>query len=136
MNRGSGKKDKAVELGILKTVAGFFNTQGGTMIVGVGDEGEILGLEDDQFPSFDKLVLHLIYLIKMRISPLHMDFVHFDLLNLEGKHVLRVDCEAATSPAYVRDGSQEFFFIRTGPSTTNLKISAVYDYISKRFHNN
>jgi CRP-like cAMP-binding protein len=135
MNRGTGKKDKAVELGILKTVAGFFNTQGGTMIVGVGDEGVILGLEDDQFPSFDKLVLHLIYLVKMRISPLHMDFIHFDLLELEGKNVLRVDCEAATTPAYVRDGSQEYFFIRTGPSTTNLKISQVYDYIAKRFHN-
>lgn len=135
MNRGAGKKDKAVELGILKTVAGFFNTQGGTMIVGVGDEGEILGLEDDQFPSYDKLVLHLIYLIKMRISALHIDFVGFDLVELDGKYILRVDCEAATSPAYVKDGSQEFFFIRTGPSTTNLKISAVYNYIQKRFHN-
>ena len=135
MNRGSGKKDKAVELGILKTVAGFFNTQGGTMIVGVDDEGQILGLEDDQFPSYDKLVLHLIYLIKMRISALHIDFVSFDLVELDGKFILRVDCDAATTPAYVRDGSQEFFFIRTGPSTTNLKISAVYNYIQKRFHN-
>ena len=64
-----------------------------------------------------------------------MDFIHFDLLEINGKYILRVDCEAATSPAYVREGSQEYFFIRTGPSTTNLKISAVYDYISKRFHN-
>ena len=135
MNRGSGKKDKAVELGILKTVAGFFNTQGGTMIVGVDDQGTILGLEDDQFPSYDKLVLHLIYLIKMRISALHIDFVAFDLIELDGKFVLRVDCDASTTPAYVKDGSSEYFFIRTGPSTTNLKISAVYNYIQKRFHN-
>ena len=39
--------NKKLEEVILKTVAAFANSQGGTLLIGVDDEGTILGLEQD-----------------------------------------------------------------------------------------
>lgn len=41
------KPNKTLEDVIAKTIAGFMNTQGGHLIIGVDDEGSILGLEQD-----------------------------------------------------------------------------------------
>ena len=47
----------------MKTVAAFANAQGGTLLIGVGDDGTVLGLEPD-YQSLrdgdrDKFELHL-----------------------------------------------------------------------------
>ena len=39
--------NKALEKVIAKSVAGFLNAEGGTLLIGVTDDGEVLGLEDD-----------------------------------------------------------------------------------------
>jgi len=42
-----GTKNKAMEDAIVKTVAGFLNADGGTLLIGVGPDGQVLGLEHD-----------------------------------------------------------------------------------------
>jgi CRP-like cAMP-binding protein len=132
-NLFTDKKDKAIEHAALKTIAAFMNAEGGTLIVGVADDGEILGLKRDQFSSHDKLLLHLTKLIKDRIGTLHIPFLNFSVENITNKNILRIDCLPATHPAYLKDGNDEHFYIRTGPATTDLKLSKVYDYIKGRF---
>jgi len=41
------ERDPKIELVIVKTVAGFANAKGGTLLIGVNDQGEIVGLEND-----------------------------------------------------------------------------------------
>ncbi|WP_417379076.1 helix-turn-helix domain-containing protein [Gimesia sp.] len=41
------KCNKALEIVIVKTIAGFLNHDGGDLLVGVADDGSIVGLEDD-----------------------------------------------------------------------------------------
>lgn len=127
------KKDKAIEKAALKTLAAFMNTKGGTLIVGVADDGNILGLENDKFANHDKLLLHLTKIVQDRIGILFMKFLQFSIEHINDKDILRIDCQPATTPAYLLDGNQEHFFIRTGPSTTNLRLSKVYPYIKERF---
>ncbi|MCR9289677.1 MAG: putative DNA binding domain-containing protein [Bacteroidetes bacterium] len=127
------KRDKAIEHASLKTIAAFLNSHGGTLLIGVNDAGEIIGLENDQFQNNDKMLLHLNKLIKDKISTLHTRFVRAEPEVLEGKTILRIEVEAATVPAYLKDGNDELFYIRTGPATTNLKVSKVFDYIRMRF---
>jgi len=133
-NKHTGKKDTAIEHAALKTIAAFLNAEGGTLLVGVNDEGEILGLSDDQFQNEDKVLLHLNKLIKDRIGPLQTRFVNAEVEKINDKHVLRVDCEAATLPSYLHDRGTEYFYVRTGPASTSLKLSKVYDYIRLRFY--
>lgn len=42
-----GKPNKALEATIVKTVAGFLNGKGGVLLIGVNDDGDVLGLESD-----------------------------------------------------------------------------------------
>ena len=110
------------------------NTAGGTLLIGVDDDGTVVGTEIDRFKNHDKYLLHLTNLIKSKISEVHGDFVSFDFESIRDKQILRVTCETATLPAYIQDGEQEYFYIRTGPSSTPLKLSQVHDYILSRFH--
>lgn len=134
-NLHTEKKDPAIENAVLKTLAAFMNSSGGTLIVGASDDGQVLGLEKDQFGNKDKMLLFLTQLVNDRISPLHPKFLHPTVEQLEGGQVLRIDCQPATLPAYVRGSSLEHFYIRTGPSTIDLRLSKLYDYIRGRFEN-
>ena len=71
-------------------------------MLGVADDGEPIGLENDAFPEKDKMLLHLNNLVKERLGSKHFLYIqpHFD--DLEGKSVLVVDCLAARSPAYLK----------------------------------
>ena len=43
-NLREGCKDKRMEDAVVKTIAGFLNTDGGTLLIGVGDDGRVIGL--------------------------------------------------------------------------------------------
>jgi len=132
-NIHSKKRDKAITQVIVKTIAAFLNTEGGILLVGVADDGSILGLDSDNFENDDKLFLFLTNTIKSHIGAYHLPNIHFHIENIDDKDILRVDVHHSDQPCYVTYDNEEHFFIRTGPSTTPLKISKVYDYVKGRF---
>lgn len=132
-NLHTGEKDPRMELAVLKTIAGFLNTNGGTLIVGVSDDGTPVGLEPDSFPNEDKTVLHLINLLKDRLGGQHALNVHPRFEDHDGVRVLVIESRASKSPAFVKDGQSERFFVRYGPSTQELTGSTAQDYIHQRF---
>ncbi len=69
------KFDKEIENATIKTIAAFLNSSGGTLIVGVDDKKEMLGLENDKFNDDDHCLLHLTKLIQDKISMQHTRFV-------------------------------------------------------------
>ena len=132
-NLYTNKKDRAVEKAALKTICAFLNTEGGILLVGVNDDGEVLGLEHDKFANHDKLLLHVTNMIKERIGALHLQFIQFAIEEIDGRDMLRIDCSPGAMPAYFMDDDQDAFFIRTGPATTNLRLRDVPAYIAGRF---
>jgi len=133
LNLFTKKFDKEIEHSILKTVAAFLNSEGGTLLIGVNDEGELLGLEADRFPNEDKMLLHFTHMVNERISMQHMSYVDCYIEPIENTRVMRVDVRPSNIPAYLEHGNEEKFYIRTGPSTSNLKISEHYDFVRNRF---
>ena len=127
------KKGKEIEHAALKTVAAFLNTDGGTLLVGVNDQGEILGIENDKFPNDDKILLHFTKMVNDRISMQHMSFIDCYVDVIDNMKVLRIDVKPANTPAYLEDNNEEKFYIRTGPSTSSLRVSEHYDYVRTRF---
>jgi hypothetical protein len=127
--------DPKIEHQILKTIAAFLNTHGGTLVVGIKDDGEELGIEIDGFPNEDKLQLHVVNLIKDAIGPKFMYFVHLTIQPYKQKNVLVIRVYPSMSPAYLKEGKVEHFYVRTGPSTTQLNASQIHDYIEERFGN-
>ncbi|MEN0006813.1 MAG: RNA-binding domain-containing protein [Bacteroidota bacterium] len=133
-NPDKEQKDRLMEQAVIKTLAAFMNTKGGTLLIGVDNDGNVKGIGQDRFDNYDQMLLHLTKIIKERIGTLHIEFLKFDVETIEDEYVLRIDCEAATTPAYVRERNEEVFYVRTGPSTTHLKVSKIYDYIRRRFY--
>lgn len=57
--RFSSKKNEKISKGIIKTIAGFANTNGGELIIGITDDGETIGVEQEvqEAGNHDKLEL-------------------------------------------------------------------------------
>lgn len=133
MNLHTGKHDRRMELACLKTIAGFLNSNGGTLVIGVADDGTPVGIDADGFESEDKMNLHLVNLIRSRLGPQLMMYVHPRFSDYEMRRVMRVECTPAKAPVYLKDGNDERFYIRAGPSTVELKPSEIQQYIAARF---
>jgi len=54
----------------LKAIVAFCNSAGGELLIGVADDGSIVGIEHDGFSNEDKFQLHLRNLLLERIVPL------------------------------------------------------------------
>jgi hypothetical protein len=125
--------DEKIHLSSLKTIAGFLNSQGGTLLIGVADDGEVLGLTADGFPNEDKMSLHLVNLIKDRIGDVFLPYVHPHFEDQDGERILIVRCEKGPKAAFVKDGNQQRFFVRGGNATTELSGNSVMEYVKQRF---
>lgn len=134
-NLFSKKFDKEIEHAVLKTIAGFLNTNGGTLIIGVDDKKHILGLKNDKFNDDDHMLLHLTKIIQEKINTEHTRFIKGSIEHSGDTAILRVDVKPASSPAYVAHNNDEHLYVRTGPATTALKVSEVYNFIQTRFYN-
>jgi hypothetical protein len=132
-NLQTGDRDPRMERAILKTIAGFLNSDGGRLLVGVDDAGTPIGLDRDGFPSEDKMILHLTNLIRDQMGAQNMMSIKPGFDNYRDARVLVVDCKKGRGPAYVRDGQMEHFFIRTGAATVELTGNKMQDYIKHRF---
>lgn len=132
-NLHTGQKDPRMELACIKTIAGFLNTKGGTLIIGVTDERIPLGLENDQFANEDKMSLHLANLLNEKIGPQYMIYIHPRFEDYGGKRILLVECWPSKVPVFVKEGNEVRFYIRTGTSTTELNSSQTHDFIKQRF---
>jgi CRP-like cAMP-binding protein len=133
INLNIGQKDSKIERASLKTIAAFLNSKGGTLLIGVADDGKVLGLDNDRFPNDDKLLMHLTNLIKQKIGSSNLKFIDFRLVSFGDQKVLRIDCRSAFLPVYFISDDEEHFYIRTGPSTTSMQLSKMHAYIIQRF---
>ena len=134
VNLHTHERDSRIEHAILRTLAGFLNTSGGTLVVGVAVDSAPVGLNVDGFENEDKMALHLANIVNSRMGPTGWIAMHANFEDYEDDRVLVVHCEKARSAVYVTDGNAQHFYIRTGPSTTELNLSQSEEYIRQRFH--
>jgi hypothetical protein len=133
-NLHTREADDKMEFGVLKTIVGFLNAGGGTLIIGVADDGSPVGIEQDVFKNEDKMLLRLGQLIKDRIGSQYTMYMHFHFSDYQNVRVLKVECSPARSPVYLKDGAAERFMIRAGNSTEELAGKKAQEFIQQRFH--
>ena len=134
-NLHTNQIDKNIENSVLKTIASFLNSRGGTLYIGVTDDTKILGIEKDNFENIDKFQLHLTNLIKQKIGKKSFGRIKIELIKLKDRHISRIEVRPSKTPTFIKEGKDEFFYIRTGPQTFELKGSELIDYVEKNFKN-
>jgi hypothetical protein len=132
-----GKTNRSLETVIMKTLAGFFNADGGTLLIGVSDDGTVVGLEHDyktlKKKDRDGFEQALMTAISKRLGTDMCAFVHVVFHTVEGKDVCRLIATGAPRPVYLGQDGDTKFYIRTGPSTRELNIQEAIDYIKNHW---
>lgn len=126
--------DKRIEFSALKTLVAFMNSNRGTLLIGIEDSGEIIGIENDKFENEDKYLLHLTNIIKTKIGKKFLSLISFRFIRINEKTILKIDCEKSKSPVFIKSPTdEEEFYIRVGPSSIQIKGSELIDFIDKNF---
>jgi len=133
MNLHTNEPDKKIEHNVLKTMTSFLNSSGGIILVGISDNGEIMGIENDKFPNLDKFNLHFVNLIKQKIGKKNLSNIDFKTIEIDKRNIMKIECSESKKPVFLKEGKEEEFYIRVGPSTTEIKGSELVDYIKKNF---
>ena len=137
MRWSQASEDKPKDLSeyiIAKTIASFMNVEGGTLFIGVADNGSVLGLKDD-YQTFgeknnkDGFLLHLDSLIDKFLGKEFHAFLGAHIEEIEGKEVCILEIDGSTQPVYVKWHSNEGFYIRTSAASQKLSPIQANDYI-------
>lgn len=134
------QENKELRVSVLKTIAAFLNTQGGTLLIGVEDDGRLFGLAADlsclkSNPSLDQFERHLRQCITNEIGSKFLPYLVTRFEQIEGKDICAVYVRPAPIPAFLKAKSSDSdvtFFIRPGNETKALKMPEFYDYWSQR----
>jgi Putative DNA-binding domain len=131
------KKNPAMEQVILKTVAAFLNSDGGTLLLGISDEGTVLGLEHDyqtlQKKNADGYELFLGDLLLTHYGKDLSRNLKFSFHALDGKQVGKISIQAAPRAVWVKEGADEHLYIRSGNSTRRLTTKEAIEYCKTRW---
>src|SRR5208282_47938 len=117
--------DKAVTHAVLKTIAAFLNTDGGDLLIGVADDGSVVGTERDRLESDDKFMRHLAQVVRNGLGDRAGTCIDPKPQTVQGKTVCVVSCQRSPEPVFLKwkgvEASPEGdFFVRSGPGTVPL----------------
>jgi hypothetical protein len=129
--------NKSLENVIMKTISAFLNTDGGILIIGIEDSGEVLGLENDyntvSKKNRDGFMLTLTNLINQHIGKHVHKFIDIKIISMQGEDVCIVQTEKSDAPVFLGKNDNEAFFIRASASSQRLNVSEVVGYIKSHW---
>jgi len=133
-----GEISKELEKVIAKTIVGFLNASGGTLIIGVDDAGKIIGLENDYktLPkkNRDGFENHMSMIVKTMIGLAFAKYVTVAFEEIDGKEICIVTVNEGHKPAYLQNGdNKEDFYVRVGNSTQPHSMSEASEYIKGKW---
>lgn len=144
-NLKEAKVDKRLEEVILKSISAFSNAEGGKLLIGIADDGEILGLQDDyntlKEANKDHFELHLRNLINVKFGK---DFgitnLNISFPVIEEMEICEIEIKAGSKPLFLevinKNGQkQKKFYVRSGNSSQELEIDEITSYSKNRFDN-
>ena len=116
--------NKKLEFVIAKTIAAFLNSEGGDLLIGIDDDSNALGLEDD-FKTLGKknadgFELKLIEIIKNTIGLEVGRHIKISFPVYDGQQVCRIRVSQSGVPVFIKNEGKEDFFVRTGCSSQPL----------------
>ncbi len=129
--------NKALEAVVMKTLAGFMNSGGGTLLLGVSDNGTILGLENDyqtlkrkDKDGFEQLIMSS---VSEKLGTAACKYIRLVFHSHNQMEVCRIIVERAGFPIYVKEGNSKKFYVRTGSGTRDMDIQEAINYISENW---
>ena len=126
------KVNKKLEFVIAKTISAFLNADGGTLIMGVDDDGNTIGLQKDYNTlakkDIDGFELQLRQVIKKYLGANYEKYLKVLFPKVDGKEICLVKISKCGKPVFINHEGKGFFFVRNGNSSIPLNRQEQSDY--------
>jgi len=138
------KSNKILEEVIMKSICAFANAKGGNLFIGVNDELEIIGLDND-FNSLKKndadyFELHLRKLIVNQYGiAFSNDNLKISFPKINDKIICIIQIKASKNPIFLKTRNKqgneiEKFYVRSGNASQQLSsLTDINEYVKIRF---
>ncbi len=123
---------------VLKPVAGFLNGKGGTLAIGVNDDGQAIGVENDleaKSWDVDKYVNSITNAIISELGAVAGTMTKISIEDFEGRKICLCEIQRSPDPVYLRTPkNSRSFYVRVNNSTRELSGPDLVSYIRKRWN--
>jgi hypothetical protein len=141
-------RNNASKFIIARSIAGFLNTDGGDLIIGIQEDRiknsiQAVGIEEDYHKLQEKdrnpdgyrrmIVESIIQKYLPEIFNTASRFIHLSFPSISGRTLCHVHITPSDKPVFVSIGNEEHFFIRVDASTRSLTGKVLTQYILTRF---
>jgi|FLYL01.1.fsa_nt_gi type I restriction enzyme R subunit len=138
-NYKAGQPTKEIEDAIVKTIAAFLNSKGGTLLIGVDDDGNVVGIEQDlealkggDLDAFENWLMGS--LLQGAVGKAATSLVNVSFATIDGKTVARLDVQPSPKPVFAKmSKADDVFWARLGNTTQQLKGQDLLDYIDQQW---
>ena len=121
---------------MLSSIAGFLNANGGVILIGIRNTGEVTGLDNDYWSlknkNSDGFQKRLITIITSRLGGDICVKVHISFHWIEFKEICSLFIEPSHRPVYLTEGNRTVFYLRTGTIINPLTTSETVEYLKNR----
>jgi energy-coupling factor transporter ATP-binding protein EcfA2 len=134
------KRDTEIDKSIAKTLCGFMNTEGGILLIGVSNEGEVLGLdhdfatlakdkqnEDGLESAFSDIVKNYLGIVA------YGQYLDVNFLNFNNRRVCAIQVAKSSRPMFCTSNRKNEFYCRVRNSTRQLDAKETLEYAKSRF---
>ena len=130
-------RNKELQRVLLKEIVALLNTEGGTVYVGVSDNGDILGIEKDCALTGKRGGWHgwsesFVNAVKT-LGPAAAANVRHEPVVIEGTTVAKITVIRGARPAYLDPKNRGEFVMRQGSSSVSLTPQEAIEYHAERF---
>jgi len=136
-DRRTKQGNHALEMVVLKTICAFLNAEGGTLLIGLSDDNQVMGINDDYTiiknhnrDGFQNLLLNM---VSNSIGNSYLQYIDVMFHNVLGKDLCQVNVEASMKPSYLTNKGKQEFYVRTGNNSRPFNISEATEYIGTRW---
>ncbi len=139
-NMDTRKRDERMERGVVKTICAFMNTEGGTLIIGVDNVGNAIGLEAD-FSTLhtarqnqDGFEQRFAEIIEQYLGLGVRDYISARFERYKDQLIYRIDVQKSSEPVYCQFDGKSQFFVRVFTTTRELDPKETLEYCLRHFN--
>jgi predicted HTH transcriptional regulator len=123
---------------IFKSIAGFLNTNGGILFIGIDNEGNVLGLRNDysvvKNNNADGFQLELRNSIESFLKKkIVNELLEVKFPSVKSEEICEITIRPSSEPIVLNDNGIEEFYVREGNSTKPYRLTQAIEYCKKRF---
>lgn len=126
---------------VIKNIASFLNTDGGTLLLGVSDSGKLVGIDREMsalnLQKIEKYLKDLENKVTNLLGDSISKLVRLSSVIIDDKNIVIVDCIASPEPVFMKGENNKYqdFYIRRSSESEALYGYELLKYIEMHFKN-